>query len=230
MLKVEAMNAHYGLFQALYDVNLSVAPGETLALIGANGAGKTTLMRCLVGSLAVQPNNVSLDGQSVGGQTERKQLSRGIALVPEGRKLFASLTVKENLSLAQRNGRPGPWNLERVASTLPALKPLMDRPATMLSGGQQQLVAIARALVCNPKYLLCDEISLGLSPLAVDEVYSLLAMTRRDGMAIVLVEQNVRRAITESDRFVCLQKGRVVLEGLSAQADMPSVTQAYFGM
>jgi branched-chain amino acid transport system ATP-binding protein len=230
LLKVEGLNAHYGLFQALFDVNLSVAPGETLALIGANGAGKTTLLRSLVGSVHVQAKCVLLDGQMIGGQTERQQLSLGLALVPEGRRLFASLSVKENLILAEHNGRPGPWNLERIISTLPTLKPLMDRPATMLSGGQQQLVAIARGLVCNPTYLLCDEISLGLSPLAVDEVYSLLAMTRRDGMAIVLVEQNVRRAITESDRFVCLQKGRVVLEGASAQADMQAVTQAYFGM
>ena len=230
MLRIEALDAHYGLFQALFGVSLDVAPGETVALIGANGAGKSTLLRSLAGAQAVRPTSVRLEGEPIGGDTERRQLARGIALVPEGRRLFPSLTVEENLQLAAHNGRGGPWTLARVLECLPVLGPLLRRPATALSGGQQQLVAIARALVCNPSYLLCDEVSLGLSPLAVEEVYRLLALARRDGMAILLVEQNVQRALVGSDRFVCLQKGRVVFEGISANADRHAVAQAYFGV
>ena len=230
MLRIESLDAHYGLFQALFGVTLSIAPGETVALIGSNGAGKTTLLRSLAGALRVRADSVLLDGEPVGGSAEREQLSRGIALVPEGRRLFASLTVLENMQLAAANGRRGAWSIERVLESFPALRALLSRPATALSGGQQQLVAIARALVCNPAFLLCDEVSLGLSPLVVDEVYRLLAIARGDGMAIVLVEQNVRRALTESDRYVCIQKGRVVLEGISASADRHAVAQAYFGV
>jgi branched-chain amino acid transport system ATP-binding protein len=230
MLRVEALDAHYGLFQALFGVTLNVAPGETVAVIGSNGAGKTTLFRCLAGALKVRRDAIRLDGAPVGGDSERQQLMRGIALVPEGRRLFESLTVHENLLLAARNGRAGAWTIPRILELMPALQPLLQRPSTALSGGQQQLVAIARALVCNPSFLLCDEVSLGLSPLAVEEVYRLLALARRDGMAILLVEQNVRRALSDSDRFVCLQKGRVVLEGISAHADRHAVAQAYFGV
>jgi len=230
VLRIESLDAHYGLFQALFGVTLSIAPGETVALIGSNGAGKTTLLRSLAGALRVRADSVLLDGEPVGGSAEREQLSRGIALVPEGRRLFASLTVLENMQLAAANGRRGAWSIERVLESFPALRALLSRPATALSGGQQQLVAIARALVCNPAFLLCDEVSLGLSPLVVDEVYRLLAIARGDGMAIVLVEQNVRRALTESDRYVCIQKGRVVLEGISASADRHAVAQAYFGV
>lgn len=230
MLRADRMNVHYGQFQALFEVSLSVSPGETVALIGSNGAGKSTFLRTLAGAIAVPVGMVQLDGESIGGNTEWHQLARGIALVPEGRRLFPSLSVLENLQLSARNGRQGKWSIERVVSTLPALGPLLQRPATALSGGQQQLVAIARSLVINPDYLLCDEVSLGLSPLAVDEVYRLLAMARQDGMAIVLVEQNVGRALVESDRYVCIQKGRMVLDGISANADKHAVAEAYFGM
>lgn len=234
MLRTEGLDAHYGLFQALFDVAIDVAPGETLALVGANGAGKTTLLRSLAGAMKVRSTSILLDGIAIGGEVERKQLARGIALVPEGRRLFHSLTVRENLQLSAHNahslGRRGRWSIDRVIEALPALAALLERPSTALSGGQQQLVAIARALVGNPAYLLCDEVSLGLSPIAVDGVYELLAMARRDGMAIVLVEQNVRRALTESDRYVCLQKGRVVQSGVSASADTHAVALAYFGV
>ncbi len=230
MLRVEKLDAHYGLFQALFGVSLDVAPGETVALIGSNGAGKSTLMKALAGALTVRRDAIHLEGEPIGGADERTQLARGIALVPEGRRLFASLSVLENLQLAAANGRPGAWTIARITQLLPALSALLARPATALSGGQQQLVAIARALVCNPAYLMCDEVSLGLSPLAVNEVYRLLALARRDGMAILLVEQNVRRALVESDRFVCVQKGRVVLHGTSANADSHAVAQAYFGV
>lgn len=230
MLRIEQLDAHYGLFQALFGVDLYAAPGETLALIGSNGAGKTTLLRALAGAIKVAEDSIRLEGRPIGGQSERARLVRGIALVPEGRRLFPSLTVMENLQVAARNGRQGVWTIERVLEALPAIGSFLHRPATALSGGQQQLVAIARALVCNPTYLLCDEVSLGLSPIAVGDVYRLLALARQEGTAIVLVEQNVQRALTESDRFVCLQKGRVVLDGISACADRSAVAQAYFGV
>lgn len=230
MLRTDRLDVHYGLFQALFGVSLEVAPGETVALIGANGAGKTTLLRALAGALPVRREAITLERMPIGGDPERKQLGRGIALVPEGRRLFPSLSVEENLLIGAHGGRPGPWTVQRVLEALPALQPLLGRAGDALSGGQQQLVAIARALVSNPLFLLCDELSLGLSPHAVDEVYELLARARHDGMAIVLVEQNVRRAITESDRYVCLQKGRLVLDGVSAKADMQGVAHAYFGV
>lgn len=230
MLRIDKLDVHYGLFQALFGVCVEVAPGETVALVGANGAGKTTLLRAVAGAVPARPGAIRLDGESLGSASERDRLARGIALVPEGRRLFASLSVRENLQLAARNGRGGAWTLARVVEALPGLAPLLERPSTTLSGGQQQLAAIARALVCNPSFLLCDEVSLGLSPLVIDEVYRLLALGRRDGMAIVIVEQNVRRALVESDRFVCIQKGRVVLEGISAHADRHAVAQAYFGV
>lgn len=230
MLRVQQLDASYGLFQALFGVSLEVAPGETVALIGANGAGKTTLLRALAGAIPAQADAILVDGKPVGGASEPEQLRRGIALVPEGRRLFASLTVQENLQLAERNGRRGQWTMAQVIAELPVLAGLLARPSTALSGGQQQLVAIARALLANPSYLLCDEVSLGLSPLAVDEVYGLLAKVRRTGTAIVLVEQNVQRALAESDRYYCVRKGQVVLHGDSAQADKHAVAQAYFGV
>jgi branched-chain amino acid transport system ATP-binding protein len=230
VLRTERLRACYGLFQALFDVNIRVGPSEVVALIGSNGAGKSTLFRSIVGSVRVSPRSVWLDDVAVGGETERRQLNRGVVLVPEGRQLFPSLSVLENLQLAARNGRRGQWTIERLFDELSVLRPLSKRPATSLSGGQQQLVAIGRALVTNPSYLLCDEVSLGLSPLAVTDVYSLLKKASADGTAIVLVEQNVNRALSESDRFYCLQKGRVMLEGESAAADRAKVAQAYFGI
>jgi branched-chain amino acid transport system ATP-binding protein len=185
VLRTDSLDAFYGLFQALFGVSLEVAPGETVALIGANGAGKTTLLKALAGALPVRHDGVTLERDPIGGDPERKQLARGIALVPEGRRLFASLTVEENLLVAARNGRPGRWTVPHVLDELPVLRSLLSRPGNALSGGQQQLVAIARALVTNPAFMLCDEVSLGLSPHAVDDVYRLLAKARADGMAIV---------------------------------------------
>jgi branched-chain amino acid transport system ATP-binding protein len=230
MLSTERLSAFYGMFQALFDVTFRIAPGEVVALIGANGAGKSTLLRSIVGSVSVAAPCVRLDGEAVGGRSEIAQLRSGITLVPEGRRLFPSLTVEENLLVAARNGRRGPWTVARLYEELPALKDLKSRPATALSGGQQQLVALGRALVANPAYLLCDEVSLGLSPVAVDAVYGLLAAIKREGIAVVLVEQNVRRALSSSARYYCMQKGRVVLEGRSDAADYSQVSAAYFGI
>ncbi|MCP2064670.1 branched-chain amino acid ABC transporter ATP-binding protein [Bradyrhizobium diazoefficiens] len=217
------------MFQALFGINFSIERGEVVSLIGANGAGKSTLLRAIVGSVPVAAPSVLLDGEPVGGSAEIDQLSRGIALVPEGRRLFPSLTVEENLLLAAKNGRRGPWTPDRLYRELPALQKLRSRPATALSGGQQQLVAVGRALVTNPDFLLCDEISLGLSPVAVETVYELLGTVIEEGMAVILVEQNVRRALSSSSRYYCMLKGNVVLEGISKTADYARVSAAYFG-
>jgi len=230
MLRTESLCASYGLFQALFDVSIEVAPGEVVALIGANGAGKSTLFRSIVGSVGVAKDAVVLGAEPIGNASERRQLKRGIALVPEGRRLFPSLTVLENLQVAARNGRAGIWSIDRILAELPILSSLSARPATALSGGQQQLVAIGRALAANPDYLLCDEVSLGLAPVAVDDVYALLRKVRSAGSGIMIVEQNISRALSESDRFYCLQKGRVALTGRSGDADRSSVAQAYFGI
>ncbi|MBH5397237.1 ABC transporter ATP-binding protein [Bradyrhizobium sp. CNPSo 4010] len=229
MLRTEHLNANYGMFQALFGINFAIERGEVVSLIGANGAGKSTLLRAIVGSVPVAAPSVLLDGKPVGGSAEIDQLSRGIALVPEGRRLFPSLTVEENLLLAARNGRRGTWTPDRLYRELPALQRLRARPATALSGGQQQLVAVGRALVTNPDFLLCDEISLGLSPVAVETVYELLGTVIEEGMAVVLVEQNVRRALSKSSRYYCMLKGNVVLEGISKTADYARVSAAYFG-
>jgi branched-chain amino acid transport system ATP-binding protein len=233
MLCIEKLDARYGLFQALFEVSLEVVRGETLALIGANGAGKSTLLRAIAGALKVERASITLDGKAIGGAPEHSQIAHGIALVPEGRRLFATLTVEENLLVAagaaKKIGRTGEWTTERLFKELPSLDPLRARPATALSGGQQQLVAIARSLVMNPQILMCDEVSLGLSPLAVDSVHQLLRKVRNAGTAVVLVEQNVSRALAESDHYCCFQKGRVVLKGASANADYARVAHAYFG-
>jgi branched-chain amino acid transport system ATP-binding protein len=230
MLTTENLSARYGMFQALFEVNFEVKPGEVVALVGANGAGKSTLLRSIVGSVKVPPLAVRLDGKAIGGRSETVQLQDGIALVPEGRRLFASLSVEENLLVAARNGRPGSWTVSRLFDEIPNLAKLKSRPSTALSGGEQQLVAIGRALLANPKYLLCDEVSLGLSPLAVESVYDLLGSVTREGTAVVLVEQNVRRALASSTRYYCMQKGHVVLEGQSSSADYARVSTAYFGV
>jgi branched-chain amino acid transport system ATP-binding protein len=230
MLSTESLSARYGMFQALFEVNFEVKPGEAVALVGSNGAGKSTLLRSIVGSVKVPSHAVRLEGRPVGGRSETQQLQDGIALVPEGRRLFASLSVEENLLVAARNGRGGLWTITRLYDQVPTLADLRSRPSTALSGGQQQLVAIGRALLTNPNYLLCDEVSLGLSPVAVDSVYGLLAAAMREGAAVVLVEQNVRRALASSTRFYCMQKGRVVLEGRSDLADYATVSAAYFGV
>lgn len=230
MLSIENLSARYGMFQALFEVNFEVKPGEAVALVGSNGAGKSTLLRSIVGSVKVLPEAVRLEGRPVGGRSETQQLQDGVALVPEGRRLFASLSVEENLLVAARNGREGLWTITRLYDQVPTLADLRSRPSTALSGGQQQLVAIGRALLTNPNYLLCDEVSLGLSPVAVDSVYGLLAAAMREGAGVVLVEQNVRRALASSTRFYCMQKGRVVLEGRSDLADYATVSAAYFGV
>ena len=229
LLAVDRLGARHGLLQAVREVSFEVGEGETVALIGANGAGKSTLLRTIAGAHPPSGGTVRYDGADLAGTAAHQRVRRGIALVPEGRRLFPELTVEENLQVAGRRGRPGPWRLDTVLAAFPALRPLRGRPAATLSGGQQQATAIARALMTNPRLLLIDEVSLGLSPKAVDQVYASVAALRGSGATLLLVEQDLARALSVADRVICLLEGRVVLDAPAAGVTRDEVVTAYFG-
>ncbi len=230
LLDVRALDAYYGDFQALFQMQFSVAAGEVVAVIGANGAGKSTLMRSIVGLIRSKRGSVVLDGEEITALPTHHIVARGIALVPEGRRLFPSLTVEENLVIGGQLGRKGPWSLERVLRLFPALEERRHFKSTGLSGGQQQMVAIGRALMSNPRLLLCDELSLGLAPIVVREIYERLPEISAEGLAIAIVEQDIAQALRASSRAYCLQEGRVGLSGRSTELTRDAVTAAYFGV
>jgi branched-chain amino acid transport system ATP-binding protein len=230
LLNVESLVARHGLLSAVREVSLTVDDGDVLALVGANGAGKTTLLRTIAGAHPSASGRVSFDGEDVTRLASHQRVARGIALVPEGRKLFAELTVEENLLVAGGRARPGPWNLESVLAAFPMLEPLRRRRASTLSGGEQQATAIARALMTNPRLLLVDEVSLGLSPQAVETVYGSLRSLMSGGATVVLVEQDLSRAMSVAPRVVCLLEGRVVLSSATSAVTREQVTEAYFGL
>jgi branched-chain amino acid transport system ATP-binding protein len=229
LLEVQALDAFYGDFQALFGVTLRVEAGETVALIGANGAGKTTFLKCLVGLLGSRRGEIRFAGEPIGAEPAERISRLGLSLVPEGRLLFPSLTVEENLLMGSLNRRPGSWNLARVYELFPMLRERRRQRPDALSGGQQHMVAIGRALMSNPKLLLCDEISLGLAPLVVDQIYQSLGRIRDEGASIVLVEQDVKRAAGAADRVYCLLKGRVTLHGQARSLKLEQLSRAYFG-
>ncbi len=228
-LVVDRLDARYGDFQALYDVSFSVAPGEIVALIGANGAGKSTLLRAICGLHPAGRDKIQWRGTAIGGRPANAVVKLGITLVPEGRRLFPSLSVEENLLLGGNIGRKGPWSVKAVYDLFPALIEKRHAPSTSLSGGQQQQVAIGRALMANPDLLLIDELSLGLSPIVIKDIYKALPGIISGGMSAILVEQDVNRALASSRRFVCLQEGRVSLAGLSGDVSRDAISHAYFG-
>ncbi|HVX83107.1 MAG TPA: ABC transporter ATP-binding protein [Devosiaceae bacterium] len=229
-LKVENLNLHHGLLHAVRDVSLKVESGEVVALVGANGAGKTTLLRAIAGAHRPSSGRISFDGRDITALPSHRRVALGIALVPEGRRLFAAMTVEENLLLGRMAGRSGDWTVERIMETFPHLEARRKARAGTLSGGEQQATAIGRALMSNPALLLLDEVSLGLSPLAVDRLYESLARLIQSGTTILLVEQDLARAMRVASRVVCLREGKVVLEGETAALDRGAVTDAYFGL
>jgi branched-chain amino acid transport system ATP-binding protein len=229
LLETRGLTAFYGDFQALFGIDVRMAPGETIAVIGANGAGKSTFLHSIAGLLRAAPDAVRFEGRPIGGRPAAEIVRLGIALVPEGRRLFPSLSVEENLLIGGHCRRPGPWTLARVLALFPILQERRRLPGTALSGGQQQMAAIGRALMANPKLLLCDEISLGLAPIVIRQLYRILPQITGAGTTVLLVEQDLGQALAVSDRVYCLREGRVALEGRPADLTRTQIAAAYFG-
>jgi branched-chain amino acid transport system ATP-binding protein len=230
LLGTHGLTARYGDAQALFGIDFRLEPGEVVAIIGANGAGKSTLMKALTGLVRAAREQVTFEDEPIGGLPSAEIVRRGIALVPEGRRLFPSLSVEENLRIGATAKRAGPWHLERVYRLFPILRDKRAQPSTALSGGQQQMVALGRALMGNPKVLLCDELSLGLAPIVIHEIYAAVPALCAEGMTLVVVEQDVVLAQRVSRRVYCFQEGRVALEGMSAALTREQISQAYFGV
>jgi len=229
LLEVADLDVFYGDFQALFGVSMSVRGGCATALVGANGAGKTTLLRALAGAQAPASGSVRYDGSDITTASPHRRVSCGIALVPEGRKLFPSLTVEENIQVGAAAAASDAWPLERIYGAFPLIAKRRKQRASTLSGGEQQAVAIARALAAAPTLLLLDEISLGLAPLVVEGLYETLAGLRSAGATLVIVEQDLRRAMDACDDLVCLLEGRVALAAPVAGVSRDQVVAAYFG-
>jgi branched-chain amino acid transport system ATP-binding protein len=230
LLQATGITAAYGDSQALFGVDLSLDKGEVVALIGANGAGKSTLLKTITGLLPPTAGTLQFDGQSLARIDAADIVKLGIAMVPEGRRLFSSLSVEENLLMGALTARKGSWDLARVFNLFPILQEKRYMPATSLSGGQQQMVAIGRALMSNPRLLLCDELSLGLAPVVIREIYAALPSIMDGGMSLLIVEQDVQLAMQMSSRVMCLQEGKVSLEGKSGQLTREQISKAYFGV
>jgi branched-chain amino acid transport system ATP-binding protein len=230
LLQTASLTAHYGDAQALFGVDFELGEGEMVAIIGANGAGKSTFMKSVTGLVKTRPEQIRYQGEPIGGLPPGEIVKRGIALVPEGRRLFASLSVEENLLMGATAKRAGPWNLRRLYKLFPILESKRDHPSTSLSGGQQQMVSIARALMSNPTTLLCDELSLGLAPIVIKEIYDAMPAICAEGMTVVVVEQDVALAQRVSQRIYCFQEGRVSLQGRAGELTREQISQAYFGV
>lgn len=230
LLETRGLDAFYGDFQALFSVSMRAGAGEVVALIGANGAGKSTFLKCIAGQIHSPAESVTFKDAPIGHLPANRVVGLGIALVPEGRRLFPSLSVEENLRIGAYLGRTGPWTVPEVLKLFPALAGRERTPASALSGGLQQMVAIGRALMANPDVLMCDEISLGLAPLVVKEMYATLDTVRKQGTTMIIVEQDINQALALADRVYCFQEGRISLEGPPASLTRDQIKSAYFGM
>ncbi|MAD41862.1 MAG: ABC transporter ATP-binding protein [Arcobacter sp.] len=230
ILECNNLIAKYGDFQALFGIDFHLDEGETVAIIGSNGAGKSTFLKSITGLISVDANSIKLNNKNVGGVEADEIAKLGIAMVPEGRKLFPSLTVEENLLIGKESQREGKWTLEKIYEIFPILKERRLSPGTALSGGQQQMVAIGRGLMSNPKVLLCDEISLGLAPVIVKDIYAIFPEIKKEGISIVIVEQDINQALKVSDRVYCFQEGKVSLQGKPSELSHDEISQAYFGV
>jgi len=231
MLETHDLTAFYGDFQALFGITFTLGEGETVAIIGANGAGKSTFLKAVAGLLPLPAPAVRFEGRDIGALPAYEIVKLGIALVPEGRRLFSSLSVEENL-LVGAYGRhiEGPWDLAAIYRLFPALRERRNAPSTALSGGQQQMVAIGRSLMSNPRVLLCDELSLGLAPIIIRDIYAALADIKQRGTSVVLVEQDLMHAMSVADRAYCFQEGRVSLAGRPQELSRDAIHAAYFGL
>src|SRR5258708_1001829 len=227
LLETRGLMAFYGDFQALFGIDFQIEPGETIAVIGSNGAGKSTFLKSLVGLVRTKAETVSFDGQAIWGKPAYRIIAQGMSLVPEGRRLFPSLTVEENLSIGAYSRRKGPWNLDAVYTVFPVLKEKRILPGTALSGGQQQMVALGRALMANPKLLLCDEINLGLAPIVISEIYEQLERITANETTLIFMEQDVKQAMAGPDRVYCFRGGRVPLVLCPSHPRPPAITTPY---
>lgn len=230
LLETTGLTAYYGDAQALFGIDFTLGEGEMVAVIGANGAGKSTFMKSVTGLVKSAAEQIRFKGEPIGGLPPGEIVKRGIALVPEGRRLFPSLSVEENLLMGALSRRAGPWNLQRLYGLFPILEQKRRQPGTSLSGGQQQMVAIGRALMSNPTVLLCDELSLGLAPIVIKEIYDAMPAICAEGMTVVIVEQDVAMAQRVAQRLYCFQEGRVSLTGAAQALSREQISQAYFGL
>ncbi|MBE1283427.1 MAG: ATP-binding cassette domain-containing protein [Rhodobacteraceae bacterium] len=230
LLETHALTARYGDFQALFGLDIHLEQGETVAIIGANGAGKSTLMRSISGVLENGADQVCFQGEPIGNLPASEIMARGVAMVPEGRRLFPSLSVEENLLIGTYGRKvQGHWSLQTIFDLFPILKERRNHPGTALSGGQQQMVAIGRALMSNPRVLLCDEISLGLAPVVIKDIYAAVPRIQEAGASLIVVEQDIGQALKVSDRVYCMMEGRVTLEGTADTLSREAIHDAYFG-
>lgn len=230
LLEITDLDVHHGQLQAVTSFDVRVGPGRTEAVIGANGAGKTTLLRCVAGVLRPSAGRIVIDGTDVTALPAHRRVDVGIALVPEGRRLFRSLTVEENLLTGSYLKRKGPWTLEAVYDLFEWMPDRRKQSAAQLSGGEQQAVAIGRALLTNPRVLLIDELSLGLAPVVVRRIYAALPRIVENGCAVLIVEQDVSQAMAVADHVHCLLEGRTMLAGAPSDLDVHDVEAAYFGI
>jgi branched-chain amino acid transport system ATP-binding protein len=230
LLAVRGLRVSYGKFEAVHGVDMEVGAGEIVSIIGANGAGKSSLLKAIIGQVDRIEGDIRFDGHSVQGRSTAAIVADGIALVPEGRRLFPTLTVEENLIMGAEAGRPGETTLDSVFALFPMLREKRRQKARELSGGQQQMVAVGRALLSNPRLLLCDEISLGLAPTVVNEIYRIIPSIRTRGIGVVVVEQDIGRSLAVADRFYCMLEGTFSLTGRPGDTDRATVMKHYFGL
>ena len=230
ILETKNLNAFYGDFQALFEISIELFEGEIISIIGANGAGKSTFMRSVAGLISKIDNEINFKGISIKNLRADEIAQKGITMVPEGRKLFPSLSVEENLLIGSQTKRSGPWKLSSVYDLFPDLYDKKNIPSQLLSGGQQQMAAIGIALMSNPEVILFDEISLGLAPIIIKNIYKNLPFVIKDGMSAIVVEQDINKAIEISNRVYCLQEGKIALTGISKELTREEISKAYFGI
>ncbi len=230
LLEIDNISVFYEDFQALYDISIKIEEGDIFACIGANGAGKSTMLKTVAGVLMPKRGRILFDGEPIDNMPPHKRVELGISSVPEGRRVFPSLTVHENLLIGGYRNRKGPWTTDAVYELFPLLQPLRKRQASGLSGGEQQALAIGRALMANPRLILMDEVSLGLAPVVIKRIYEAFPTLLENGCTILVVEQDVQHVLTVATHVACFLEGRIALEGPPSELTTEQITAAYFGV
>lgn len=230
LLEIDNISVFYADFQALYDISIKIEEGDIFACIGANGAGKSTMLKTVAGVLMPKRGRILFDGEPIDNMPPHKRVELGISSVPEGRRVFPSLTVHENLLIGGYRNRKGPWTTDAVYELFPLLQPLRKRQASGLSGGEQQALAIGRALMANPRLILMDEVSLGLAPVVIKRIYEAFPIMLENDCTILVVEQDVQHVLTVATRVACFLEGRIALEGAPSELTTEQITAAYFGV